>query len=369
VALDLKTGLTTPLIKGFHATFLAPNYILFVQGNSLMAAYFDPADLIVGHPERILEDVVIASERHAAYAISQNGTLSYLSGPSELERILVKVDRNGRTERLDDRPRPYSLLMDIEPDGQRVALTLWEDQQDVFVYDLDRGDFDRFTLNPHNDFDPLWTPDGTSLVFTSAREGNLNLHIKPSDRSLRSRPCLINEYPKWASSWSPDGELAFVQEHPENGLDVWILSDCDSKTPRLLLGEPFNENRPAFSPDGQWLAYSSDELGQPEIYVAPYPSPGTRCKVSTSGGEEPRWSADGKELFYRQDDKAMVVDVTDRDFCNAEPRVLFQGLNEQMWDVSPDGDFFITIEQPEAAQLNLVQNFHEELKHLGPSDD
>jgi len=160
--------------------------------------------------------------------------------------------------------------------------------------------------------------------------------------------------------------LAFNELHPNTGFDIWIYSKRD-RTAQPFRSGSFNEELPRFSPDDRWIAYQSDELGQSEIYVVPYPGPGPTCKVSSSGGAEPRWSEDGRELFYRQGSGAMVVDVADSSFCNATPRLLFDGLEQWSWDVSPEGDFFVTLEPRQPPTLHVALDWFEALRRLAPS--
>jgi len=180
-----------------------------------------------------------------------------------------------------------------------------------------------------------------------------------------------NDLAKTPGSWSSEGRfLAFEQIGSETGDDIWLYDANEPERPKPFLVTRFNENRPSFSPDGRWLAYSSDHGGQYENYVVPFPGPGPRCKVSTGGGSEPRWSRGGDELVYRGlDGTAMIVDVADRDFCRATPRPLFEGLEYGVWDVSPDGELFVTLEPREPPQLRLVQNCFEELERLAPRED
>jgi TolB protein len=155
----------------------------------------------------------------------------------------------------------------------------------------------------------VWTPDARYIAFASNRSGQPHLYMSPADKSTPAELLYASDYPKWPGYWSPDGEfLAFVELHAGTGNDIWIYSMEDKKA-RAFRNADYNEDVPMFSPDGLWLAYASDELGRFEIYVIPYPGPGPTCKVSTSGGLEPRWSQDGKELFYRQGTTAMVADV------------------------------------------------------------
>jgi serine/threonine-protein kinase len=180
-----------------------------------------------------------------------------------------------------------------------------------------------------------------------------------------------------ASSWSPDGRiLAFYDINPNTVRDIWTMPLDGSAEPTPILVTEFNEHSPMFSPDGDWLAYVSDESGREEVYVRPYPGPGAKHPVSSEGGREPVWSADGQELFYRNGDKMMVVAVeTEPDFNAGRPRVLFEGSYAMgsgggyNYDVTPDGRRFLMVRRqlgPAPRQINVVLNWAEELKRLVP---
>ena len=305
---DLETGETSTVLQnGFHARYVDTGHLVFAQGDSLFAAPFDPVTLEVGTQTRILGNVVTGHSLHAEYAVSQAGALAYFSGTSDFERTLVRVDRTGASQRLGTDAHPDQGLMRLSPDGSRLALTLLQSPgmgprsnlslQHVFVYDLVQGDFDRLTADPYEGFWPVWTPDGRGVSFSSLRAGQIDLYLRSTDKSRPTELLYANEYPKWPSSWSPDGEhLAFFQDHPDTGDDIWLYSQGEPQ-PEPFRTEPFNEGFPEFSPDGRWLAYQADELGQYEVFVTPYPGPGRNCRVSRSGGAEPRWSSDGNELF------------------------------------------------------------------------
>jgi Tol biopolymer transport system component len=175
-----------------------------------------------------------------------------------------------------------------------------------------------------------------------------------------------------AVSWSPDGKLlAFTDESPTTALDIWILRVEGERKPLPFIRTPFSEEGAAFSPDGRWLAYSSNEPGRTEVYVQPFPGPGGKHLISTEGGGGPRWARNGRELFYSNGNKMMVVDIqTEPTFTAGKPRLLFEGQYGG-WDVAPDGQRFLMIqsvepEQP-ATQINVVLNWFEELKRKVPT--
>jgi Tol biopolymer transport system component len=169
-----------------------------------------------------------------------------------------------------------------------------------------------------------------------------------------------------------------MEVSPTTGIDIWVLRLGDRKA-QPFLQTPFNEGAPRFSPDGRWLAYTSDESGRYEVYVQPYPGPGGKWLISTEGGTEPVWNRNGRELFYRAGDKMMAVDIaTQPGFSAGNPRMLFDGpyalspAAPPNYDVSPDGQRFLMLKPVEQAgaaptQINVVLNWTEELKRLVPT--
>jgi Tol biopolymer transport system component len=186
------------------------------------------------------------------------------------------------------------------------------------------------------------------------------------------------KYTQFASSSSADGQtLAFVETNSTTGYDIWVLPLQGERKPRALLQTPFNESYPAFSPDGRWLAYGSDESGRFEIYVQPFPGPGEKRQVSTDGGTEPFWGRNGRELFYRNGIKMMAVDVTTQPTLTfGNPRLLFERVSQTSnyrahYDVTADGQRFLMTKQYQAGtewtQINVVLNWFEELKRRVPA--
>ncbi len=240
---------------------------------------------------------------------------------------------------------------------------------------MDRSTLGRKTFEESFDGWPIWTPDGTRLTFSAT--ASRDLYWQPVDGSEEAQPLLEREHRQYPVSWSPDGTaLTYMELHPDTRSDIWVLSFPD-RTPSPFVATPADERGPMFSPDGRWIAYTSDESGQDEVYVQPYPGPGSKGMVSTAGGDEPVWSVDGRELFYRSGDQMMAVSVeTEPTFSVGTPQILFEGPYERgvysnpSYDVSPDGERFVMIRSnrdPTRTQLTVVLDWFDELQRLVPT--
>jgi len=377
----LKTGERRDLIQaGMRPQYALSGHLLFSQGGTLMAAPFDSGQLhVTGAAVPVIEGVLQASSTGATqYSFSDNGALVYIPGRSlAVERgKLVWVDRKG-TEQPIAAPERSFVRPRVSPDGRRLAVAIADAGFQIWIYDLDRETLTRLTFEGGINLDPVWTPDGKRIAFESGGPGNL--FWQAADGSGKAERLTTNEYGQLPVSWSPDGQvLAFVELSPSTGRDIWTLR-LDDRKPQAFLQTPFSEGAPAFSPDGRWLAYGSDESGRPEIYVQPYPGPGGKWQISTDGGTEPAWNPNGRELFYRQGTKMMGVDVTTQpSFSVGKPRTLFEGQfapsatpSDRNYDVSSDGQRFLmvkTLEQEQPiSQINIVLNWFEELKQKVPA--
>ncbi len=376
-----KTGERRNLLQegGMSPRYVSTGHLLYVQGRTLMAVPFDLSGLEVkGTPVPVLEGVIQSvGMGFAQYSLSDNGVLAYIAGNAQsARRSLVWVDRKG-TERPLAAPASAYRTPRISPDGKHVAVTIDELGTQVWIYDLGRETLTRLTFEGSGNGNPAWTPDGKRVAFTSETPGSLSW--QPADGSGKSERLTTNvEHRQIASSWSPDGQLlAFHEMSPATSGDLWVLRLSDRK-PQLFLQTPAFESAPQFSPDGRWLAYSSNESGRGEIYVQPYPGPGGKWQISTDGGAEPVWNHNGRELFYRQENKTMAVEVTTRpSFSAGKPRMLFEApyvwtaAHLPNYDVSQDGQRFLMLKESEqqqaSSQINIVLNWFEELKQKVPT--
>jgi Tol biopolymer transport system component len=233
----------------------------------------------------------------------------------------------------------------------------------------------------------IWTPDGARVTYASATAGVETLFWRPANGSGPAEPLATSEYSQYTGSWSPDGQtLAFVQATPESTGDIWVLPLSGDRQPRPILQTRFDESYAEFSPDGGWLAYASNESSRSEVYVQPYPGPGSRELVSTDGGTAPGWARHGRELFYTTTQtiggqaaptRMMVVPITlGTTFSVGAPRMLFEGRYGatccmRPYDVTADGRRFLMLQQKErppvsVSNMVLVQNWVEELKARVP---
>jgi len=385
VLLSLDTGEQRVLIEGgAYARYVPSGHLVYVRAGGLMAVPFDLKRLAVtGSPATILEGIrANPSSGWAEFSTSMNGSLAYVPGGSLdlTERTLLWVDRKGAARPLAMPTRAY-LSPRLSPDGLRVAAGI--EAAGLWIYDLARGTLARVT-DPGGAFPlPIWTPDGKSMTFRFTVSGSLNLGWIPIDGSRPAERLTTSDNMQSPGSWSPDGKvLAFSDDDPTSGWDIWVLKLEDERKPQPFLQTPFNEGAPMFSPDGHWLAYESDETGQRETYVRPFPGPGGKWQISTDGGIEPVWARNGRELFYRSGDKMMVAAVTTKPgFSAAKPTPLFEGHYERGsftyamqpdYDVSADGQRFLMVKASElestAAQVNVVLNWSDEVRRLVPPE-
>ncbi len=356
--------------------FLPSGHLLFAESGSLRGVHFDPAKVVVlGEPFPIKDGLFVtqlaANQPVHYYSVSETGTLAFAAGSSPVDYDLVWVDRQGRVsfiakETAFDYPR-------ISPDGTRVAANFaTAEGTDIWIYDLARETRTRLTFGPYFG-EAVWSPDGKEIVFSDGS----NLYRSPADGSNPpKRLATIEGGLQLASSISADDILAFYRVPRDAPRDIWAMNLKEDGSESPLIATEFDEHSPIFSPDGRWIAYVSDESGQEEVYVRPYPGLGSKHSISVRGGREPQWSGDGRELFYRNGDSMMSVRIeTEPEFKAGNPQVLFEGPFHSSagagnsYDVSSDGQRFVMIRKNEImpTEIHIVLNWFEDLERLVPT--
>ncbi len=394
---SLQTGERKMLVKGgFYARFLADaansqgaGFLIYLHKSTLFAVPFDPRRLATtGSPSPVLEDVSSLPTAGGDFAFSQNGTFVYLSGKAAMATWAISyVDSSGKTQPLHAPPGDYSTPR-FSPDGKRLAFGISSGKGglDIWVKDLDRDTPSRLTFLSETNMWPVWTPDGKYIVFRSRNRAAPGLYGIRSDGSGEAKR--LSDLPGTPFSFSPDGKRLAISTPAGNdsGSDIFTLpveSDSGIRLgkPELFLGTPFTEASPAFSPDGRWIAYSSNESGIFEVYVRPFPGPGGRWQISTGGGIFPVWSRRGHEMFFETTNRAHVMAVsysaTGGTFTAAKPRpwaagVQLLGVSEANFDIAPDGKRIAAFVASEANEeklpthLTFLLNFYDELKRKAP---
>jgi len=378
-ALSLETGKVTRVMQGGSGPhYLASGHLLFTRTGTLMAAPFDvKTNQLTGPAVAVLEGVRSETYGNAQFSVSNNGTMVYIAGAPGWIGKAVWVDRQGKTTPIDLPAQCYGSFK-LSPDGKRLAISVASAKDDIWIYEFERGTFLRLT-NDGNNINPVWSPDGKQVAFGSFRDGHYGIYVKSADGSGSEEQLIVapGETGEMPESWFPDGKtLAIGQWNNSDQGDIWILPLEGERTLRPFLRTPFSEFFTSFSPNGHWLAYTSDESGRYEVYVRPYPGPGGKWQISTEGGEEPVWSANGQELFYRNGEKWMVATVhSNPDFQADSPRLMFESYFINVLGLShwphPDGQRQVMIQplgaESQPKQINVVLNWFEELKRKVPT--
>ena len=380
VTVSLDTGETRILLEGSNARYLPTGHLVYGRAGTLLAVPFDPDRLeVFGTPVSVLDNIyspMWGGTPIPQYSISSTGSLVYLPGgqvPRHQSR-LVRVDRTGQVTAMIGQPSDAAYPR-MSPDGERVALSMQSnDGRSIWMVDVARGAATRFTFGK-TQYTFCWTPGGDRLTYHSSSQAGIAW--KPLDGSGGEE--LLFDAWFWPISWSPDTTiLAYVTPSPVTQSDIWVLSREPDAEPIAIARSNFNEAGPAFSPDGRFIAYVSDESGRDEVYIKPYPGPGEKKLVSTNGGAEPVWSRDGRELFYRNENELLAVKMGEE---LGQPELLFEksfhstrarSVGTPNYDVSADGESFIMLafgEDATPATFNVVLNWFDELEQLVPIED
>ncbi len=377
-AVALATGERKLLLESASAPrFVPPDFLVFARGGGLFAARFDAEQLAVaGEPVPVVDGVwTDRATGSAHYAVAGNGTLVYTPGGDTVERRrLVWVDRQGRAQAVPAEPSFYGDPK-LSPDGRRVAV---EAVNDIWVYDFNDATLSRITFGGVNQH-PVWAPDARHLAFSSSQgTAFTTLFWADVDAGGSPEPLSHESAIQFPTSWTPDGSTLAYSEHPgepSGSFDIFVLRPRSGEPKQALIRTQFKEDQGTFSPDGRFLAYVSDETGQLQVYLRPFPGPGPRARVSPEGGTEPVWSRDGRELFYRRDRQYFSVTTTRAgdQLRVGRPQRLFEGdfvvasliPGFPSYDVAPDGQRFIMVaragDTPRPTRLDVVLGWVQEL--------
>jgi serine/threonine-protein kinase len=370
VALSADGGGRRDLLSGgSYARFAPPGHLVYARAGSLLAVPFDLGQLGVhGDPRTVLQGVRTEARGVPQATIAQDGTLAYLPGSPMGLGELVWADRDGRVESLGLERERFGAF-DLSVDGRRLVIVISDERDHIWLYELDRGTRVKLTVEGSNSF-PVLSPDGQRMAFRSSRAGSADVYLMPLDGTADPRRLTDGPGRKAPYSWTHDGRsLAIVTYGGSTPSSLALVGDKSGEL-RPLAGSGAIEWGPAVSPDGTYVAFTSDVSGRYEVHVRELAGEGRTWKVSAEGGEEPQWSTDGSALFYRNGTVWMEVPVTTKPtFSPGRPREALRGpyLNVigLSYRVSADGQRFLVIRTAEtdglARTVNVISNWTSEL--------
>jgi len=384
-AVNIETGARKVLMKGGCAVqYIPTGFLIYWRSSSLFAVSFDIDKLeVTGTSFPVVENVNgDQTTGMAGYTISQNGTLAYVPGNAGVtNQSLVEVDQRGVMKPL---AAPLQAYMEprISPDGQRIATAIQSGKDaDIWIYDIPRNTLSKFTFGGVNRT-PAWSPDGKRIAYYAYDGGQHSVIIKQADGSGLPEIITKGFGRTYIDSWSKDGSMLICDIAGSSrtalagpgGSDLYILPLTGTdRSLKPFLETRFDEWQAALSPDGKWLAYTSNESGTYQVYIQPFPQGGGRWAVSTDEGSGSHWAPDGKTLYYYSPGKLMSVSIqTVPSFIVGKPQIVFSGYQQKtvdsglMYDVSPDGLSFIVTQskgdEESLRQIHLVLNWFDEIQ-------
>jgi Tol biopolymer transport system component len=388
-SLTFKTGERRVLQQGgYFGRYAASGHLLYVRDGTLFAVAMETSTLKTqGQPVIVLDDVASSSTSAAGeFDLSNNGIFVYSTGKAQAETWSIeRFDARGSKRDQPQLSKPSAYLTPrLSPDGKRLAVAMETKGVDLFVYEFQTDVLSRLTFSSELAYNPVWTPDGKHIVFHFGRGDSQALLWIRSDGAGGPQPLTEGKAVVEPFSVSPDGRRVAYQQRSDTDFDIWTvpLDLTDPDHPKAGKPEPFahtpaNEKHPAFSPDGHWMAYASDESGKYEVYVRPFPDEaGGKWQVSTGGADSPLWSHDGKNLFFETlDDRIMEAGyaVNGLSFSPGKPRLwsdkqLISPIADGNYDIAPDGTIEGLVASPASEEsktslhVTFLLNFFDELQ-------
>ncbi len=363
----LDSQLDTVLVDSDLLAHYANGHLLFVHGGNLMSQSFDERSLrLTGSPVPIAEQVHGDARGAAAFSLSKEGKLIFAGGQSAT-LDLAWYDRSGKKGDVIDSGNFQDAH--ISPDGKKVSAARTDagGHLEIYIYDQVRGTKSQFSFSQSRDDDPIWSADGNTIVFDSARNGKIDLYTRPANGARQEELLYHDDLDKYPFNWSLDGKYIAYETFVSGRFNIWVMPMFGDRKPYAFLQEKYNTRYPVFSPDGKWMVFTSFEAGHSQIYVVAFPKPGGRFLLGD--GVTAVWNRTGKEILYLDDHTRMAaVGVTahGESMELGKPQILFptQPVGNSQFEVSPDGKRFLMVQAPvqNSSNLTLIVNWPQELK-------
>jgi serine/threonine-protein kinase len=383
-AVDIETGKRRVLMKGgCSAQYISAGFLVYWRSSALFAVPFDiDKQQVTGTSFPVVENVNgDPTTGMAGYTLSQNGTLAYIPGNAGVtNQSLAKVDHHGV---ITPFAAPLQSYMEprISPDGDRIAVTIQSGKDaDIWVYDIPRNTLSKLTFGGVNRT-PAWSPDGKRIAYYAYDGGKHSVVVKKADGSGELEIVTKGFGRTYIDCWSKDGALLLldiagtgrVGANGPGGSDLYVLPLVGDRSLKPFLATQFDEWQASLSPDGQWIAYASNESGTYQVYIQPFPQGGGRWAVSNDEGYEPHWAPDGKTLYYYSPGRIVSVPIqTVPSFVVGKPQILFSDYHQKsvdsglMYDLSPNGLYFVVTQSKDdednLRQIHLVLNWFDEIR-------
>jgi eukaryotic-like serine/threonine-protein kinase len=355
-----------------YALYAPPGYLLYLDQQTLVARAFNARTLdFTGPPLKVAENV-----GYGFFSVSATGLLAYAPWSGTFNDQMAWFNREGQKLGTLGPPGAYTAPT-LSPDGTRVAVDVgMTHKRDIWVFETKRGTASRLTFEPADNFDAAWSADGRRILFSSDRNGQIDIYQKDANGLGTTQPVFQSkDQTKDLDDLSADGRYAIYDNAGSStSKQLWALPLFGERKPFVFVEGAFGALSAQFSPNGRYVAYASNETGRLEIYVETFPQQSGKWEVSTSGGAEPMWRRDGKELFYLTlDQRLMAVDVntTAPGFKVGIPKELFQAQLmpiaywRNFYVASPDGQRFLMVvpaSDAKPAPITVVVNWPALLK-------
>ena len=373
---------TTRLAGAFSNAAFIDGHLLFVVDGMLVAQSIDvEGGRLLGNSVEVAGPVAfVAGLGLVAFSVSSNGALAYMAGGGEAASTRLEwFDRQGKplgTLGSGTELATYNAYYQrLSPDGRMVAISEFRSATaDLWLVDTNREVSTRFTFDDATEINPVWSPDGTQLMFTSNTTGIYDIFRQPVSGNGKQIALLKSDTQKYPTDWSSDGRtILFTNIDPKTQSDIWAISAAGDGKPEPLIVTPFNEYAARMSPDGHWIAYTSDESGRPEVYVQRLPSLTEKSQISTQGGSEPQWRSDGRELFYLALNRTLtsVPITTAPAFSAGRPAKIFDTIVDTTlgsfhafhYSPAPDGQrFLVSVSALSPSSITVVLNWAARLR-------